>query len=107
MEDKNPTSWANKPTSDAVVILPNTPEFEAFLNGRIELVNRPLREQEARNRRLQMIGEIVEVAATEEIPLTPGQVLTLAEAALKVPKLTRDLTLTFASVVNKPNGNEQ
>ena len=53
-----------------------------------------------------MIGEIVEVAASEEMPLMPGQILTLAEAALQNPELARDLTpAAFASVIiNKPNG---
>ncbi len=107
MKDKNPASGATEPTSNAVVILPNTPEFEAFLSGRIELINAPLREHEARNRRLQMIGEIAEVAATQEIPLTPAQIVTIAEAALKDPKLNQDLALAFATVVvNKPNGTK-
>lgn len=36
-----------------------------------------------------MIGEIAEVAATQEIPLTPAQIVTIAEAALKDPKLNQ------------------
>jgi hypothetical protein len=108
MEDTNATNGASKPTSNAVVILAGTPQFDAFLSGRIEMINAPVREYEARNKRLRMVGEIVEVAASEEIPLTPGQILALAEAALNDPKLTRDLTLAFAAVVvNKPNGNTQ
>ena len=108
MEDQNPTNGANEPTSNAVVILANTPEFEAFLNGRLKLINRPLREYEARNRRLQMIGEITEVAAAEEVPFSPSQIVAIADAALKDPTLTQDLALAFARVVvNKPNGNVQ
>ena len=108
MEDQNPTNGANKPTSNAVVILANTPEFGAFLNGRIELINAPLREYEARNRRLRMIGEITEVVAAEEIPISPSQIIAIADAALKDPTLTQDLALAFAKVVvNKPNGNAQ
>ena len=89
MEDQNPTNGANEPTSNAVVILANTPEFDAFLVGRTELINAPLREYEARNRRLRMIGEIIEVVAAEGMPLTPSQILTIAEAALQDPKLTK------------------
>ncbi|MFN8466270.1 MAG: hypothetical protein U0X20_12005 [Caldilineaceae bacterium] len=108
MEDKNPTNGANEPTSNAVVILANTPEFEAFLNGRIELINRPLREHEARNRRLQMIGEITEVVAAEEMPISPSQIIVIADAALKDPTLTKDLALAFAQVVvNKPKASAQ
>ena len=55
-----------------------------------------------------MIGEIVEVAANEEIPLTPSQIIAIADAALKDPTLTQDLALAFAKVVvNKPKGNVQ
>ena len=41
MEDKNPINGANKPTSDAIIMLAGTPEFDAFLAGRIELINAP------------------------------------------------------------------
>ena len=106
MEDQNPTNGANEPTSNAVVILANTPEFDAFLVGRTELINAPLREYEARTRRLRMIGEITEVVAAEGMPLTPSQIVTIAEAALQDPTLTKDLALAFAQVVvNKPKGN--
>ena len=108
MEDKNPINGANKPTSDAIIMVAGTPQFDAFLAGRIELINAPVREYEARNRRLLMIGEIVEVAASEEIPLTPSQIIAIADAALKDPTLTQDLALAFAKVVvNKPKGNVQ
>ena len=108
MEDRNPANEAKQPTTDAVIILANTPEFEAFLAGRTELINRPLREQNERNHRLRLIGEIVEVAAKEELDLAPNQILAIADAAIEDPKIARGLTpATFGIIVNKPNRSEQ
>ena len=109
METTKPTNGASEPTPDAVIILAGTPQFDAFLAGRLEMINRPVREHEARHRRLQMIGEIVEVAASEDVPLMPGQILALAEAALQNPEFARDLTPAafFSVIINKPNGREQ
>ena len=41
MENTKPTNGASEPTPDAVIILAGTPEFDAFLAGRLELINRP------------------------------------------------------------------
>lgn len=106
-----PTSGTPAPKPDeptAVIIVAGTPQFAAFLAGRFELINEPVRQEDTRNRRLQLIGEIVEVAACEELDLTPNQILAIATAALADPELARDLTpANFGIIINKHNGSEQ
>lgn len=108
MDNNTPANGTHPPKPDAIIIVAGTPEFAAFLAGRTELINQPLREQDERNHRLQLIGEIVEVAAKEELDLTPNQILAIAGAAMEDPEIARDLTpTTFGIIVNKPNGSEQ
>ena len=113
MEDTKPTNGTSAngttPQPQTVQLRVGTPEFAAYLAGFTEYHDARTHAKEARNLRLQVIGEIVEVAALKGIPLIPSEILAIAEAALQNPDLARDLApATLVSVIiNKPNGREQ
>ena len=94
---------------DPITLTPGTPDFAAYLNGLHEYDNARQDAKEARNLRLRLIGEVTEVAALEELPLTPLDILgiaTAAEAAMKKGALTPDWTTTICDFIPK-KGSEQ
>jgi hypothetical protein len=107
MEQNTPAGSTPAPLNQPTIILvAGTQDFGAFLAGTIERINAPLRAEEARNQRLQLIGEIVEVAAKEEIYLTPSQILLIADAAEKDITIGCELSpATFDIIINGRNQN--
>ena len=81
--------------------------FGDFLDQITEKINRPLKEYEARQARLRLIGEITEVAALQAIALTPTEILTLAMAIGAEENGTRAVEAHFVLVAGRPGKDEQ
>ena len=85
-----------------------TKAFGDFLDRTAARINRPLKEYEARQARLRLIGEITEVAALQDIALTPTQILTLAMAIGAEENGERAIAAHFVLIASRqPAGDEQ
>lgn len=69
------------PQAQPILLLVGTPDFDAYLSGFTEYHAAKQREKEARNQWLQLVGEIVEVAADCNMDLSPSDILEIAETA--------------------------
>ncbi|MFN8467303.1 MAG: hypothetical protein U0X20_17225 [Caldilineaceae bacterium] len=76
-----PADGASTPKPSGVILLVGTPEFDAYLSGFTEYHAARAREKEQRNQWLQLVGEIVEVAADCNMALSPSDILVIAETA--------------------------
>jgi hypothetical protein len=94
---------------EPTLLKPGTPDFAAYLNGFQEYHAARQAEKEARNLRLRLIGEVTEVVAEENLPITPAQIVEIAaaaQAAMNEGALAPDWTSIIRDFAPK-NGSDQ